>query len=40
MNVNVDWLFNVTINDMSVMYVTAHRRAGGLKKKLNLRSGS
>ena len=28
----VNWLFNVTINDISVVYVTAHRRAGGLKK--------
>ena len=26
-------LFNVTINDISVIYVTAHRCAGGLKKK-------
>ena len=32
-------LFNVTINDISVIYVTAHRCAGGLKK-LDLRSGS
>ena len=36
----VNWLFNVTINDISVIYKTAHRRAGGLKKKLDLRSGS
>ena len=36
----VYWLFNVTINDISVLYVTAHRCAGGLKKKLDLRSGS
>ena len=38
----MNWLFNVTINDISVMYVTAHRYAGGLKKKLtlDLRSGS
>ena len=36
----VSRLFNVTINDISVVYVTAHRCAGGLKKKLNLRSGS
>ena len=36
----VNWLFNVTINDISVIYVTAHRPAGGLKKKLELRSGS
>ena len=34
------WLFNVTFNDISVIYVTAHRCAGGSKKKLNLRSGS
>ena len=33
-------LFNVTINDISVIYVTAHRCAGGLKKKLDLGSGS
>ena len=33
-------MFNVTINDISVIYVTAHRCAGGLKKKLDLRSGS
>ena len=32
-------LFNVTINDISVIYVTAHRCADGLKK-LDLRSGS
>ena len=38
--VKVNWLFNVTINDISVIYVTAHRCAGGLKKKLDLRSGS
>ena len=36
----VNCLFNVTINDISVIYVTAHRCAGGLKKKLDLRSGS
>ena len=36
----VNWLFNVTINDISVIYVTAHKCAGGLKKKLDLRSGS
>ena len=35
-----EWLFNVTINDISVIYVTAHRCAGGLKKELDLRSGS
>ena len=31
----IEWLFNVTINDISVIYVTAHRCAGGLKKKLS-----
>ena len=36
----VNWLFNVTMNDISVIYVTAHRCAGGLKKKCDLRSGS
>ena len=36
----MNWLFNVTINDISVIYVTAHRCAGGLKKKFDLRSGS
>ena len=36
----LNWLFNVTINDISVIYVTAHRCAGGPKKKLDLRSGS
>ena len=36
----VNLLFNVTINDISVIYVTAHRCAGKLKKKLDLRSGS
>ena len=30
----VNLLFNVTIYDISVIYVTAHRCAGGLKKKL------
>ena len=31
----VNWfiVFNVTINNISVIYVTAHRCAGGLKKK-------
>ena len=33
---DVNWLFNVTINDISVIYVMAHRCAGGLKKKLNM----
>ena len=37
--VELNWLFNVTINDISVIYVTAHRCAGGLKK-FDLRSGS
>ena len=36
----MNWLFNVTINDISVIHVTAHRCAGGLKKKFDLRSGS
>ena len=35
----VNWLFNVTMNDISVIYVTAHRCAGG-QKKLGLRPGS
>ena len=36
-----DWLFNVTCNDISGIYVAANRCAGGLKKKLfDLRSGS
>ena len=38
--VELNCLFNVTINDISVIYVTAHRCAGGLKKKFDLRSGS
>ena len=38
--IGLNWLFNVTINDISVIYVTAHRCAGGLNKKLYLRSGS
>ena len=38
--VELNLLFYVTINDISVIYVTAHRCAGGLKKKLDLRSGS
>ena len=33
------WLFNVTINDISVIHMAAHRCAGGKKKKLNLRPG-
>ena len=33
-------MFNVTIYDISVIYVTAHRCSGGLKKKFDLRSGS
>ena len=36
----VSWLLNVTFNDISVIYVTAQRCTGGLKKKLNLWSGS
>ena len=38
--VELNCMFNVTINDISVIYVTAHRCAGGLKKKYDLRSGS
>ena len=29
----VNWLFNVTINNISVIHVTSHRCAGELKKK-------
>ena len=38
----VNWLFNVKTNAISVIYVTAYTCicAGGLKKKLDLRSGS
>ena len=36
----VNWLFNVTINDISVIYVTAQSCAGGLKKKMKIRSDS
>ena len=36
----LNWLFNVIINDISVIYVTAQRCAGGLNKRLNLQSGS
>ena len=32
--VELNWLFNVTINDISVIYVRAHRCAGGLKKEV------
>ena len=35
----VNWLFNVTINDISVIYVTANR-CSGRPKKLNPQSGS
>ena len=35
----VNWWFNITINDISVIHMTAHRCAGGLKNKLDLRSG-
>ena len=34
-----DWLLNVSCNDISVIYVTAHRCAGEIKKKFDLRSG-
>ena len=36
----LNWLSNVTLNDISVIYLTAHRCTGGLKKKLDLWSGS
>ena len=39
-NVCFDLLLNVTCNDISVIYVTSHRYAGGTKKKFDLRSGS
>ena len=35
----VNWLLNVTINDISVIHVTTHRCAGGLKN-MDVRSGS
>ena len=38
--IEVNRLFNVTINDISVMYVTAHRCAGGLKKDVGPTVGS
>ena len=38
--VELNLLLYVTINDISVIYVTAHRCAGGRKKKLDLRSDS
>ena len=34
-----EWLLNVICNDISVIYVTAHRGAGGLNK-FDVRSGS
>ena len=34
-----DGLLNVTCNDISVIYVTAHRCTGGFKNKWNLQSG-
>ena len=33
-------VFYVTANNISVIYVTAHRCADGLKKKVDLPSGS
>ena len=38
----VNWLLNVTINNISVIHMTAHtcRCAGGLQKKLDSRAGS
>ena len=38
--VNEIGCFYLTCNDVSVIYVTAPKCAGGLKKKLDLRSGS
>ena len=35
-----DCLLNVTCNAISVIYMTAHRCAGEMKKKFDLRSGS
>ena len=40
LDVEVNLLFNSTINVISVIYVTAHRCTGGPKKKFDLRSGS
>ena len=34
------WLLNVTIDDILLIHVRAHRCAGVLKKKLDLQSGS
>ena len=34
-----DWLLNAPCNDISVIYVKAHRCAGGLKKKMDQRRG-
>ena len=34
------WLLNATFNNISVIFVTAHRWAGSLKKKVDQRSGS
>ena len=39
-SVNEYWLLHVIINNISDMLVTAQRCAGGLKKKLDLRSDS
>ena len=39
-NWKVNWLFNVTINDSLVIYVTAHRSCTGGLKQLDLRSDS
>ena len=36
----LDWMRNVTCNDILVIFVTAHRCVGGLKKKFDLRPGS
>ena len=39
LRMRVNWLFNVTINDISVKFVKEQKCAGGLRK-LDLRSGS
>ena len=33
-----NWMHNVTCNDISVIYETAHRYAGGIRRTLDLRS--
>ena len=36
----VYWWFYVTVTDISAIYVTAHKCSGGLKKEVELRTGS